>query len=130
MGSQAPYVAVAVGVVTTLAVAVAVLEGIVLSIDSVPVGIAIGVLAGLALGGLVLFVAAGGREGVGQRRVGVGAALFGAVGLVVYFAAGLANLEGLTALAVGVAVGAVAGLGAYAWLRERDSRQVQAVTMR
>lgn len=130
MSTQAAYAAVAVGVVTTLAVGFAVLEGVVLSIDSLPVAAGIGVLAGLALGGAVLFVAAGGREGIGRRRVGIGAALFGVVGLLVFFAAGLANLEGMTALAVAVAVGAVAGIGAYAWLREQDSRKVQAVTMR
>lgn len=130
MASQGTNVAVVAGVVTTAAVGAAVAEGVVLSIESVFLAVATGVLAGLGVGAVVLLVAAGDQVRPGKRHVAIGAGLFAWIALALFLVVSSVGVENEMALLAGVAVGAVVGIGVYVYIRDQDSRRVQAVTMR
>lgn len=124
---RAPYVALAVGILTALVAGIVVAEGMVLSVDSVPVGMVTGVLVGAVLGGLALIALADRSTPDVARHVATGSLLFGAIALVIFLGASTANVANATSIVVGVVVGAIVGFGVFYYLREQSSRQVTAI---
>jgi len=129
MGSQAPSVGLIVGVLAALAVGAAVAQGVVLSVESLPVAAAAGLLVGILLGALATVLIGGGDLAPGTRRVAVAATVFAVVALALFLGISSAGIANVTALLAGVGVAAIVGIGSYVYLRDQDAQQVQAVTM-
>jgi hypothetical protein len=128
MDSQAPTVGALAGVATALLVAGAVETGLILSVESLPVAVSIGVLAGLGIGAVALLAVADRVESRTRHR-SVAAGLFAWIALVLVLAVSSVGIANTTALLAGVAVGALVAIGSYVWLRQQDSGRVRAVTM-
>jgi ABC-type Mn2+/Zn2+ transport system permease subunit len=124
---RAPYVALAVGILTALVAGIAIAEGMVLSVDTAPVAMVAGVLVGAILGGLTLVALADRSTPDVARHVATGLLLFGAIGLVIFLGASTANVSNSTSLVVGVVVGGIVGFGVFYYLRENAQRQVTAI---
>lgn len=124
---RAPYIALVVGILTVLAAGTAIAQGMVLSIDTVPVAMVTGVLVGAVVGGIVLVGLADRSTPDVARHVATGSLLFGAVGLVIFLGASTANVSNGASLVAGVVVGGVVGFGVFYWLRENAQRQVTAI---
>jgi len=129
MGSQAPSVGLIVGVLAALAVGAAVAQGVVLSVESLPVAAAAGLLVGILLGALATVLIGGSDLAPGTRRVAVAATVFAVVALALFLGISSAGIANVTALLAGVGVAAIVGIGSYVYLRDQDAQQVQAVTM-
>lgn len=126
---RAPYFAVAAGLVVTLAVGLAIAEGVVLSVSSMPVSMLAGLLAGSLAFGVVLIATAGRRTPTVQRQLALAAAILGVVGLVVFLGASSMNVSNAISMAAGLGVGGLLALATFLYLRHQDSDQVKAVTM-
>jgi hypothetical protein len=129
MGSQATSVGLALGVLTTLVAVVAIVQGIVLSVESLPVAAAAGILAGALVGGIATIFVGGSALDPVPHRTAVAATLLGAIALVLFLGISSAGIANTTALLVGVGVGGVVAIGSYLYLRDRDAQNVKAVTM-
>lgn len=129
MASQATIVGVIAGILTAAVVGWAVTQGVVLSVESTPLGAVTGIMAGLGVGAIAVIAVGGGDLPPGPRRTASAIALFAIVGLVLYLAVSSAGVANTVSMLVGVAVGALVGLGTYLYLRDKDAQQVQAVTM-
>jgi len=118
-----------VGVLAALAVGAAVAQGVVLSVESLPVAAAAGLLVGILLGALATVLIGGSDLAPGTRRVAVAATVFAVVALALFLGISSAGIANVTALLAGVGVAAIVGIGSYVYLRDQDAQQVQAVTM-
>lgn len=130
MSAQAPLTGTIAGVVVALLVGLAIIMGFVLSVESVVVGAAIGVLAGVGVGAVVVFAVGTADVPQGTRTVTTALGGFAWIALVLTFAISSTGIANMTALLAGIAVGALVGIASYFYLREQDSRNVNAVTMR